>query len=319
MADKYKNLKVKELQELLQKQGIPHTGKKEELIERLMKHDERKTYEIESLEAEFGSIEDFDESKLNFDDLHDVDLKSFSTTDAKQLTAVEDESKAQAEKTEISVTETTTDASSTQNSVKISQIQETVEVVKPGSHFKFTPISFEKPGATTATATNATAAAASVAESAQTTPKPAVPSPTTIKAAPAPAPTLSEVEKKILAEAEKKAERAKRFGVQLDEKAKKELRAARFGIPVAVAKTAASPSKSTPKVQTPKVQTGKTVAPKGIDPETLKKRAERFGLPQKGGKIEKNGKSTVLDPVEEEKKRKRAERFGSDQSKKQKN
>lgn len=53
--------------ELLQKNGLPHSGKKEELIDRLVKHDERKALEINSLEEEFGNLEDFDESKLDLE------------------------------------------------------------------------------------------------------------------------------------------------------------------------------------------------------------------------------------------------------------
>ncbi|CAO3614908.1 unnamed protein product [Cunninghamella echinulata] len=68
MSDKYLKLKVKELQEILQKNGLPHTGKKEELIEQLVKHDEeKKALEIDSLEAEFGNLEEFDETKLNLE------------------------------------------------------------------------------------------------------------------------------------------------------------------------------------------------------------------------------------------------------------
>ncbi|CEJ03341.1 hypothetical protein RMCBS344292_17327 [Rhizopus microsporus] len=71
MSEKYKNLKVKDLQvftnemttdinkELLQKNGLPHTGKKEELIERLVQHDETIEKELGSLEEEFGNLEDY--------------------------------------------------------------------------------------------------------------------------------------------------------------------------------------------------------------------------------------------------------------------
>jgi SAP domain-containing ribonucleoprotein len=45
--------------ELLQKNGLPHTGKKEELIERLVQHDETIEKELGSLEEEFGNLEDY--------------------------------------------------------------------------------------------------------------------------------------------------------------------------------------------------------------------------------------------------------------------
>jgi SAP domain-containing ribonucleoprotein len=48
--------------ELLQKFGIPHSGKKEELIERLVKNDERKA--LEKLERELEMDEELSDSKL---------------------------------------------------------------------------------------------------------------------------------------------------------------------------------------------------------------------------------------------------------------
>jgi hypothetical protein len=95
MADKYSKLKVKELQgrapqcvhhyinihvcmyafgdiliysvktrlELLQKHGLPHSGKKDELIDRLVKHDDKKMDDL-ALEEELGNLEEFDEAKL---------------------------------------------------------------------------------------------------------------------------------------------------------------------------------------------------------------------------------------------------------------
>jgi SAP domain-containing ribonucleoprotein len=49
--------------ELLQKHGLPHSGKKDELIERLVKHDEKKMDDL-ALEEELGNLEEFDEAKL---------------------------------------------------------------------------------------------------------------------------------------------------------------------------------------------------------------------------------------------------------------
>jgi hypothetical protein len=94
MAEKYSKLKVKELQgkssklkthffkhckhlltanipspynasELLQKHGLPHSGKKDELLERLVKHDEKKLDDF-ALEEELGNLEEFDEAKLEY-------------------------------------------------------------------------------------------------------------------------------------------------------------------------------------------------------------------------------------------------------------
>jgi SAP domain-containing ribonucleoprotein len=45
----------------LQKHGLPHSGKKDELIDRLVKHDEKKMDDL-ALEEELGNLEEFDEA-----------------------------------------------------------------------------------------------------------------------------------------------------------------------------------------------------------------------------------------------------------------
>lgn len=54
-----KDTNLKRILELLQKNELPHTGKKEELIERLVKHDEQVERELDSLEEEFGDLEEY--------------------------------------------------------------------------------------------------------------------------------------------------------------------------------------------------------------------------------------------------------------------
>ncbi|KAI8333640.1 hypothetical protein BC941DRAFT_434052 [Chlamydoabsidia padenii] len=250
MSEKYKNLKVKDLQELLQKNGLPHTGKKDELIERLVNHDEHKALELESLEAEFGNLEEFDDSKLNLDELADSELKSFQ---------LENKGKP-SELDTTSADKTNTDKPSSNDAQQATTTE--------GSGFKFNPIVFDKKPSTAPDAKNGTKVTEATTD------------------------------------AERKLERAKRFGVQVNEKTKQELRAARFGIQKASGE--ASPGQK------------KVVAAKGIDPEVLKKRAERFGLPDKKTQSTKST-TTALSPEEEEKKRKRAERFGMDSNKKAKN
>lgn len=270
-AEKYKNLKVKELQELLQKHGIPHSGKKEDLIERLVKHDEAQ--ELASLEQEFGGLEEFDESKLDLSDIKPLDDEFTKDADIVDT-----------------VSETTTTATILETPAAPAAVPETTQpsnsepvvTTKPNSNFKFTPISFEKKTETTTTAVS---------------PKPAA----------SPKTESTNSPKAATNDAEKALERAKRFGIQLNEKAKKDIRAQRFGLP------AKSPS---PK---PSVNNNNNNSKnnKGIDPEVLKKRAERFGL--NNNKKSNGGKVPVtLDPADEEKKRKRAERFNNDPSKKQK-
>ena len=50
--------------EILQKNGLPVSGKKEELIDRLVKHDESKA--LESLD-DLAGLEEFEESKLDLE------------------------------------------------------------------------------------------------------------------------------------------------------------------------------------------------------------------------------------------------------------
>ena len=49
--------------EILQKNGLPHTGKKEDLIDRLVKNDEKKALELTSFD-DLAGLEEFEESKL---------------------------------------------------------------------------------------------------------------------------------------------------------------------------------------------------------------------------------------------------------------
>ncbi|KAI8989591.1 hypothetical protein BDB01DRAFT_842224 [Pilobolus umbonatus] len=242
-ADDYKGFKVKELQDLLQSYGIPHNGKKEELIERLVKHDERTAHELALLTDEFSDLEEFDEQKIMLDVIDDTDLGKVGD----DLPSVE-----RIESKETTMTEVTVDTPS-----------------KPTSNFKFTPVTFDEKPSTETPVT-----------SKETTEPPKIPVTT---------PETQTKSSGMLTDAERAMQRAKRFGIQVNDDAKKNIRAQRFG--------ASTPTKPVP---TP---IGKaTGKPIGIDPEVLKKRAERFGL---------SNQTTNITQIseEEEKKRKRAERF----------
>ncbi|OBZ85878.1 Uncharacterized protein C31H12.03c [Choanephora cucurbitarum] len=238
-ADKYKNLKVKDLQDLLQKNGLPHSGKKEELIERLVKHDEQ-NQEFASLEEEFGDLDEFDESKVNLDELGDKPIDD--------LTSFDDNLESHTETKKKEEEKTVSEEESKEKSK-----EESKEETKPNSNFKFTPITFDKPADT----------------------------------------KKEENSAKALSDAERALERAKRFGIQLNESAKKDIRAQRFGI----ADKQAKPTT-------------------GADPDVLKKRAERFGISTSQANIAKGKVPVKLDAAEEEKKRKRAERFNANKKQK---
>ncbi|KAI7897537.1 uncharacterized protein BX663DRAFT_528023 [Cokeromyces recurvatus] len=256
-SEKYKNLKVKELQELLQKYNLPHTGKKEELIERLVKYNEKQ--ELASLEDEFGDLDEFDESKVNLDDIPETgkSIEDLTNTELEDIVDIKNSDTTRKE-----------DSKKTKSSETLA-INNNV-VVKPNSNFKYTPITFDKgPSDTNVTKKTETSINKPVISTEKKNDK-----------------------GKLMNDAEKALERAKRFGIQLNESTKKEIRAQRFGI----AATSDVDDKTTIKKATKL----------GVDPEVLKKRAERFGVSSTAtkGKV-----SVVADPLEEEKKRKRAERF----------
>lgn len=248
---------------------------------------------------------------------HDPDLKSLQdpipkpveeeaaskapeTSTAKKEEEGGGEKKASSAGTSDNATATTAPTITTTTTATASATSETEKkptvIQKQGSNFKYTPITFEKSSSSTKSQPSTTTAAT----------KPASPSPK-------PASPTASGSNQVKSELEKKIERAKRFGVPLDEQTKKQLRAERFGIPL--------DEKTKRELRAQRFGTGNQgsgkksnvgycsgscsddgtnsiVLQKGIDPEILKKRAQRFGIPVKDA------------AAEEEKKRKRAERFG---------
>ncbi|KAI7895906.1 uncharacterized protein EV154DRAFT_598859 [Mucor mucedo] len=376
MSEKYKNLKVKELQELLQKNDMPYTGKKEDLVERLVKLDERKA--MENLEKEFELEDDFDESKLILTEDIQTDAifsslildkpafyekESVLSDDEEDLTPVAVEKKSISVSPKVkavtppvtepvipSPTTTTTTTATTATAVEIT-LQESVTSteVAPASSFKFTPITFESKTVKSEPLKKSTPVKKSTAATPKTTTKSAntkpfpttksnskpvvskafgsrIPAPkpsksTTVntppksnirptrstktplpkstksnkdtKSTPTPkakaaptnttttaslavqekkAPLTAEQIEKARLEAERKLERSKRFGIKLDEKDMKEIRAARFGI-IATTTNMEGEKK--------KEKEGKQPTKETAAQDILKKRAERFGIPEK--------------------------------------
>ncbi|CEG76282.1 hypothetical protein RMATCC62417_11199 [Rhizopus microsporus] len=195
MSEKYRHLKVKELQELLEKNGLSQTGKKEELIERLVDYDKRK--ELEKLEKEFN-LDEFTDPKLHSfdilkesvlsddDDLLDDELMTPLPTTTTTTTTIKPTTTSTASTTTTTTTTTSTEKSTTTATTKAT----TNESKQEQPAFKFIPITFEK------------------------------------KASAKKETSISDQAK---LDAQKKLERMKRFGVKLSEEEMKQIRAARFG------------------------------------------------------------------------------------------
>ncbi|ORE07422.1 hypothetical protein BCV72DRAFT_304623 [Rhizopus microsporus var. microsporus] len=136
MSEKYRHLKVKELQELLEKNGLSQTGKKEELIERLVDYDKRK--ELEKLEKEFN-LDEFTDPKLHSFDI----LKESVLSDDDDL--LDDELMTPLPTTTTATKPATTPTTSTEKATTTATTKATTNESKQEQPaFKFTPITFEK-------------------------------------------------------------------------------------------------------------------------------------------------------------------------------
>ncbi|GAA5799742.1 hypothetical protein HPULCUR_005159 [Helicostylum pulchrum] len=274
--------------------GIPHSGKKEDLIERLVRNDERKA--LENLEKEFEL--EFDESKL--DDLIRSDLPSDAIFDdlalekpivyqkESVLSDDEDDFLFYEKRAPVKAdTPTTVQKSalpspppppSPSNVITIDDDKKLDD--NANSSFKFTPITFEAKTASTAKSTTTTTTTITTKNTVKKVVKIALPDP------------------------------------KLGEKERQQIRAARFGIAAAPAKKEEPPKKRLKNVKTPATTTKTDTAaavtatttskPKpAISEEILKKRAERFGITPVTKDEDKKKPEKPQDIL-----KKRAERFG---------
>ncbi|KAG1448767.1 hypothetical protein G6F46_011082 [Rhizopus delemar] len=131
MSEKYKQLKVKDLQGLLEKNGLSQTGKKDELIERLVHFDKRK--ELEKLEKELD-LEEFGDSKLQ---------ESYKSLDILKESVLSDDEDLLIEKP-ISPSKPTPIPAAAVTTLPTQEERPVSQNV-----FKFTPITFDKPQGTT--------------------------------------------------------------------------------------------------------------------------------------------------------------------------
>lgn len=94
MSDNYEDMTVAELKALLKEQGLPVSGKKADLIERLSQSAQEEDSEVVEDVVEESTDEDFDEEDDNWDDDDDWDDEEDEGHVAKQKPVLSDDMKA---------------------------------------------------------------------------------------------------------------------------------------------------------------------------------------------------------------------------------
>ena len=94
MSDNYEDMTVAELKALLKEQGLPVSGKKADLIERLSQSAQEEDSEVVEDVVEESIDEDFDEEDDNWDDDDDWDDEEDEGHVAKQKPVLSDDMKA---------------------------------------------------------------------------------------------------------------------------------------------------------------------------------------------------------------------------------
>ncbi|OZJ02067.1 hypothetical protein BZG36_05254 [Bifiguratus adelaidae] len=257
MAEQYKSLKVQELKDLLSKEGLPTTGKKDELIDRLVKHNQMEA-DFDNILPKDGADEtlaDFDDKDLGLEDLLDTDIKPATTTTTKPADTIQTSASAA-----VQSKPATKAPSSADDKPNAGPVQSNNDVRKAAP---------SKPTEGAASVQKPTTAAAFLEQNLD---------------------ILDE-------DSKKKLERAKRFGMPVPQDIAKKVRAARFGTGNGAQANGAKAAKKSidPEVLkkrqdrfgivNPKAKTA--VAPKPVDPveeEKRRKRAERFGQKEEAKK-----------------------------------
>tara|TARA_Y100000768_G_scaffold248572_1_gene188679 strand:+ start:5 stop:658 length:654 start_codon:yes stop_codon:yes gene_type:complete len=94
MSDNYEDMTVAELKVLLKEEGLPVSGKKADLIERLSQSNQEEESEVVEDVVEESNEEDFDEEDDNWDDDDDWDEEEDEGHVAKQKPVLSDDMKA---------------------------------------------------------------------------------------------------------------------------------------------------------------------------------------------------------------------------------
>ncbi|CAG8478892.1 12479_t:CDS:2 [Racocetra fulgida] len=284
-----RQLKIPDLKEILSKESLPVSGKKEDLIARILAAENKKTEEAlkQASNMDISNVINNDTDPKHDDDLFDKDLlnspndlttgldnfdwEKFTTDDIDALSK---------DNTFDSLISPTSPSHST-NSNKDNNTQEKVKPDVPKDDQSQTIKSDDAKKTSIKDGTNSEIPKSDVLVK---------PSGFTCKKIVFDEPTspISKSQSDLNAEIERRKKRAERFGTQLSEADKKLQRAARFGVEVT------SPIDSPLKVD---------------NDEKLRKRAEKFGLDKTKNETPTNVMATSNSLSEEEKKKKRAEKF----------
>uniref|UniRef100_A0A1D1XKX4 SAP domain-containing ribonucleoprotein n=1 Tax=Anthurium amnicola TaxID=1678845 RepID=A0A1D1XKX4_9ARAE len=312
MSTSYRQLKVPELKELLAKRGLPVSGKKEELVARLLAAEDKKPVETinqtsrsssNTNPARKSSIENIiNKDPVEQTDLFDKELNLMATTDI--TTGIDNDFDWENLTTDItlqkdgefdtlispispslsvtSIKELSPEKAKTENAEATKESHDVTNVeAKQSVETKNPSFNEAKTLKTESSSSNPDSIVKPsgfkckkiVFDNLPTTTAPLSP---------------SKSQTDLATELERRKKRAERFGVELSDSDKKLQRAARFGTTISNPLDAPLTAPRMPNRKPSVVE----------DDEKLKKRAERFGL----------DKSNTLN--DDEKKRKRAERFG---------
>ncbi|CAG8468353.1 24040_t:CDS:2 [Cetraspora pellucida] len=299
-----RQLKIPDLKEILSKESLPVSGKKEELISRILAAENKKTEEAlkqtsnmdisnvinNDTDPKNDDVDIFDKDLLNSPNdlttgLDNFDWEKFTTDDIDALSK---------DNTFDSLISPTSPSHSTNSNKDNTQEKVKSDVLKDDQSQTVKSDDTKKTSIKDDTNTEVSKSDVLIKPSGFTCKKIVFDEPTS---------PISKSQSDLNVEIERRKKRAERFGTQLSEADKKLQRAARFGVEVT------SPIDSPLKASLP-LPTRKLSTTSVDNDEKLRKRAEKFGLDKTKNETPTNIMATSNSLSEEEKKKKRAEKFG---------